>query len=278
MYKFTIIPFVYFFKTRLKSRVQKLSWLFVYFLPNIFLYFSITGFAFNAENILLMTLGIVLINYIYENGYIQNDIILTQNEKNPNLRIKGKLLIDIREKIKLIFFYRFLIIFLLLFLIYMIDSYAFDKFIIVTILLQILYIIYNSIRSNLNLYLILLLSFLRFYGFIIPFVELENLVTFSIFCILLYPFSKFLEFTKQPKYKMPRFSKLIGKIDEFRIVYYFILVSFFLLLHYLDAANVEYVYISFFYLLFRILVLLLFNTNPKIKKEILNNTKKLYRE
>ena len=278
MYNLTIVPFVYFLRTRLKSKIQKISWVFVYFVPNIFLYFYITDFVFNINNILMLILGIILMNYIYENGYIENDVILTQKEKNPNLRIKGKLLDKVRENIRLIFFCRFLIISLVLLLIYLIDRYAFVSFLIISMLLQILYWIYNSNRSIVNLYLILFLSFLRFYGFIIPFVQIEHLYQFVLLSVLLYPLLKFLEFTKQPRYCMPRLSQVIGKVDSFRIVYYIVLVCLLLFLNYMNFISVEYVYIACYYLILRVCVLFLLTKSESVKKEIFKNTKKIYRE
>lgn len=278
MYSLTTAPFVYFLKTRLKSKVQRISWIFVYFVPNMFIYLYVTDFVFDINNILMMILGIILVNYVYENGYIENDILLTQKEKNPNLRIKGKLLEKIRGKIRTIFFCRFLITFLILLLIYMLNSKMLVHFLIISMLLQTLYLIYNSNRSIVNLYLILFLSFLRFYGFIIPFVQIENLCQFLLLSVLLYPLLKFLEFTKQPRYHMPKFSKVIGKVDNFRVIYYTVLVCLFLLLYYRTFISVEYLFIACYYLLFRICVLLLLKNSKMVKKGILKNTKKVYRE
>ena len=39
-----------------------------------------------------MILSLILINYIYDNGYIQNDVILTKNEKNPTIRLDIQIL------------------------------------------------------------------------------------------------------------------------------------------------------------------------------------------
>lgn len=54
---------------------------------------------------------------------------------------------------------------------------------IISLSLQILYLIYNSIRNICNLILILPINYIRFYGFIIPFVSIVELPYFVIFCI-----------------------------------------------------------------------------------------------
>ncbi len=281
MYLFTIVPFLYFLKTRLKSKVQKVSWLFVYFVPNIFIYFYITGFDLSIKNILLMVVSIVLINYIYENGYIQNDIILTKKEKNPNLRVDGEILFNVRKNILSIFFIRFFIgVVLLTVISLLVDDFAiFLKYFLVVLLLQVLYLIYNNIRNIGNLYLILPLSYLRFYGFILPLVELENLIEFIILTTLLYPFLKMLEFTKQPRYNFPNFSKFVGNVDIFRIKYYGALAGIAILYFFIFDITLQYfIGMVIYYLLFRIGTNVVIYKSQTVKDHISFNTKSDYRK
>lgn len=281
MYLFIIVPFLYFLKTRLKSKVQKVSWLFVYFVPNIFIYFYITGFDLSTKNILLMVISIVLINYIYENGYMQNDIILTKKEKNPNLRIDGEMLFNVRKNILSIFFIRFFIVVILLTTIFLLvnDFTIFLKYLLVVLLLQVLYLVYNNIRNIGNLYLILPLSYLRFYGFILPLVEFENLIEFITFTTLLYPFLKMLEFTKQPRYNLPNFSKLVGNVDIFRIKYYGVLAGITILYFFIFESTLQYfIVIVIYYLLFRIGTYLAIYKSQTVKEHISSNTKSDYRK
>ena len=280
MYKLTIIPFNYFIKTRLKSKVQKISWGFVYFIPGIMLYLFATDYDFSIRNILMMMVGILLVNYIYENGYIENDIVLTQKEKNPNLRIVGKQLANIRDNIKSIFFIRYVVIvFLIVFMGLLVSNIDdFILFIVVLLSLQLTFKIYNNIRNIFNLYLVLPLSYFRFYGFILPFVNDEYFLQFVLFTSLLYPLSKVLEFTRQPRYKLPRISLLIGNTDKFRVYYYLIVVFIFSLSFCLYEIPILYLYISLYYLLFRLGTLLMIRKNKMIRDEILKNTKSAYRE
>lgn len=280
MYKLTIIPFNYFIQTRLNSRFQKISWIFVYFIPNIFLYMYVTNFEFSVDNIVIMIAGITLVNYIYENGYIHNDIVLTKTEKEPNLRVFGKQLDDTRKKIKQIFFIRFFVLLVLLFSIWVFtnNEQIFFTYVLISIFLQSLYFIYNNIRNIWNLYLIVPLSYIRFYGFIIPFVSFQNLNEFVLMTILLYPLSKFLEFTKQVRYDFPKLSKVIGNIDTFRVIYYFIVLLITIFCFYLFNSSIEYIFVASYYLLFRIATFIAINNSKIIKEETLNNTKSVYRE
>ncbi len=279
MYLFTIFPYVYFLKSRLKSKIQRLSWIFVYFIPNIFLYLYITGFDISFNNIFTMILSLILINCIYDNGYIQNDIILTKRETNPTLRIYGEELDNIRKNIRKIFLIRFVItIFILILIFILVDDYKiFISILTMSVLLQSLYLIYNSVRSVLNLYLILPLSYIRFYGFIIPFVPYKHLVEFIILTIFIYPFSKFLEFTKQPRYGYEKISKLVGNVDLFRIKYYLIITIIYIIFYFLIEINYIYIFVALYYLAFRFSSYIAINRIDKIKQDISKNSKKEYR-
>jgi len=118
MYIFTIFPYLYFLKTRLKGKIQRVSWFLVYFVPNIFLYLYFTNFEFSFNNLSIMILSLILINYIYDNGYIQNDVILTKNEKNPTIRLDIQILENVRKNISKIFILRFIISILIIYFLY----------------------------------------------------------------------------------------------------------------------------------------------------------------
>jgi len=280
MYLFTTVPFLYFINTRLKGKIQKISWIFVYFIPNIFLYFYITDFDISFSNILLMTISILLVNYIYENGYIQNDIILTKKEKNPNLRVDGSLLLKLRKNIFKIFLIRGIVIIILVVGIYLVenDFLILTKYILILFLIQILYLIYNSIRNIGNLYLILPLSYLRFYGYLLPLVETVQLFEFIIITIFIYPLLKMLEFTKQERYNFDTLARIIKNVDLFRIKYYSILllVSLFCIL-YLDTPK-YFILLVIYYFLFRIATFLIISKSVTVKKELLKYTKDIYRK
>lgn len=279
MYIFTIFPYLYFLKTRLKGKIQGVSWFLVYFVPNIFLYLYFTNFEFSFNNLSIMILSLILINYIYDNGYIQNDVILTKNEKNPTIRLDIQILENVRKNISKIFILRFIISILIIYFLYFLieDIQKFILLLVISISLQILYLIYNSVRSVLNLYLILPLSYIRFYGFIVPFVNYENLLEFIILTTFIYPFSKFLEFTKQPRYGYVFLSNLVGDVDRFRIKYYSAISVFFLIIFIFFSIDYIYLILVIYYLMFRLMAYLALSKSETIRKDIENNSKKDYR-
>src|SRR5690554_3762771 len=99
----SIVPFLFFAKTRLNSTFQKVSCIFVYFLPVFYIFLHFSAFDFSVSNLMLMVISITFINYIYENGYIVNDVILTKSEANPTLRLSNDELVFMRNNIRLIF-------------------------------------------------------------------------------------------------------------------------------------------------------------------------------
>ncbi len=270
MYLFTLVPFFYFLKTRLKTKVQRISWIFVYFIP-LFIVFDHFASLLVAKNIFLSILGIILINYVYENGYIQNDVKTILKEQNPTLRLSCDEINNINNKWIVILCFRSIIFFILLYSYYVVSNSIYQTMVIlfISIVLQVLYVFYNSIRNIINLFLILPLSYIRFFGFIIPFLGKDNIFEFILSTLFLYPFLKFLEFTKEKKYKLDKISKFVGNIDIFRVKYYVIISCVFLLI----SNEYIYLYISFYYLFFRIETYFL-STKNTFKKDLANTRKK----
>lgn len=279
MYLFTIIPFLYFLKTRLKGKVQRVSWICVYFVPS-FVLFNYFASLIEYKNILLLVIGITLINYIYENGYIQNDVKTTKKEKDPTLRLAIEEMQNIEKNWSQILFLRGVISLVLIALFYFISSEISQTIVLVSValFLQFLYLIYNSIRNIWNLILILPISYIRFYGFILPFVVSANLFEFLIITIFLYPLSKFLEFTKQPRYNLGVISKLVGNVDSFRVKYYSILVLISLFIFFQNQDYIYFLSISVYYLIFRIGTFYVMKKSKSVQDELLNNTKGVYRK
>lgn len=262
-YMHLFIPFFYYLKTRLDNKIKRLSWQFIYTIPSVILFNHYLELS-NITNLSILVLGIILVDYIYENGYIQNDCITIQNEKKPQLRMDDKSIIYVQNHLKFIFLIRSFVIVIGLILFYLLSNSLTQTITLFSLLitLQLLYLIYNSIRNIFNLILILPLSYIRFYGFIIPFVPQNDLVSFVILTIFLYPFSKTLEFTTRKRFKLTIFKNIITSIDKFRIVYY----TFVVIIFYLLDVNLIFIIIGIFYLLFRTLSYLALSKINFLKK------------
>ncbi|EAT13143.1 hypothetical protein HF888_06610 [Bermanella marisrubri] len=277
---YTVIPYAYFLKTRLIGRFQRLSWCFIYFVPSILLFFTFQE-SLSYAGVFNCVLGILIINYIYENGYLQNDVKTVQNEANPTMRLELATLKKLNLYWGRLISLRVFILAALLGLYYLIDLDLFKTLylVFVSMVLQALYLVYNSCRGRINLFLILPLSYIRFYGFILPFVPVRESFEFLCFTIILYPLSKTLEFSKQEKFSLDLLSKAVGNVDVFRIKYYFFVVLL-LLIFVLVGANGNRIYavIAFYYLVYRTMGFLLITRKQSILREFETLSKSDYRK
>jgi hypothetical protein len=268
MYLFTIIPFLYFLKTRLKGKVQRVSWVFVYFIPGFVLFAYFVSLD-DWRNFILLIIGITLVNYVYENGYIQNDIKTIKREKNPTLRVSADKMHAIDKNWNKLVFIRGIISLFLLGLFYILSSDVSLTLglLLVSAFLQALYLVYNSIRNIWNLILLLPISYIRFYGFVVPFLSKDVVLEFIIATVLLYPFSKVLEFTKRERFNLLFIGNKLGNVDKFRIIYYLIVCLF---LSFVSFESI-YIQIALYYLIFRLLSYCAVSKSENLKNAVGSN-------
>ena len=254
LYLTSLSPFAYFFTTRLKGVIHKISWICIYFIS-----ISILYIYFNPQDSILHSLFVLLIVFciidmIYSNGYIQNDVITTKKEINPTLRLDTLLLTKMRQNFISIMFGRTLIILILFWILYTIDYAHMLSFAFLMLTLQFLYIIYNSQRSIINLLLIPFLSFLRFFAMLLPIIYNDFYTLTALFT--LYPLPKFLEFSTQKRYKTAAFtSKVISNFDIFRVIYYVCYTIFCAILYTYGVLDCIFLMLSIYFLLFRLVCL-----------------------
>ena len=248
MKKLYLIPFFYFFHTRIANKTKGISWIIIYSLaPLIYLYENI-----NPTNIISFFIMYITINYIYENGYIQNDTYTTKKENNPTERLSPKELKFYNTNFYKIVLIRFFILLFLCFILYfLIEKKSFINFLFGLFLIQIFYLIYNQNRKFSNILIIPLLTYLRFYLPITICILSQDYVNYQTLVLLffIYPFQKFLEFFKLEKYKNITIERIIGNIDKFRIKYHFFM---FIIIYYIDQTQ------SFFNFIFVLNIALLF--------------------
>lgn len=259
------IPYAYFLKSRLITRFQRVSWFFVYFVPILIFWLTYDS----SVSIGYLIASYVVINMVYENGYIQNDSLTIKKESNPTIRIPLADIDFVQENIRKVFFVRLINIFLLLFLVFCFSEwYVFLLFLTFSFVLQVLFIVYNTIRSRVNLFLILPLSYLRFYAPLVALCLVDGRLDMVGFLFILYPLPKFIEFIKNPKYGFPRASKVIGNIDNFRVVYYFACLALLILFQ----SESFLVFLAAYYFLYRFSSLVVFRVFLKGDAELLSKS------
>lgn len=272
-----VVPFAYFLKTRLRGGVQRVSWVFVYFVP-VFIGYAIVASG-NGIGLEAFLVAYILVNYVYENGYIQNDYCTIRKESNPTIRLTQEELAEIGQKKRSIIAIRLATIILLTTTVFLLskDLGFFVINLFGCIILQLLYLLYNNIRNRLNLILVVPLSFLRFY---LPIASIYVLIGEWLelaFLVLLYPMPKALEFTRQPRYKMQAIAKIVGDVDGFRPVYYAI-VSVILIATF-DFKPLESYsqFMCIYYTVYRAVSLGVRAMSPRIRNALKDHGKPEYR-
>ena len=224
------IPMQYNFSIRLKNNLPKIiSWLFINLFPTS--YYALIG----SENITpktIITLIIYTISffYLYEFGYIQNDLISTKKEKNPTERLSPSQKKYASENYNLIKYCRILIFIISALIILFLDPTQ-NTIIAISIsfICFILFQIYNNWRSHYNAFLYFWLVACRF----IPFIFIINnnssqLILHTILILLIYPLEIGIERFSMPKYRYPIISQVIPSEKSkniFRFIYYFVITT-----------------------------------------------------
>lgn len=248
------IPFLYLFKTRLKTKNGLISWFIIYAIPVLFSFLFYT-YQNIPGNIIISFVSISLIYCLYETGYIYNDTETVKKELNPTIRLDNDQLFYYEKNKLLIYTFRiFLAALLSLFLILYGHVYTYF-FLIASWSLLLFYYLYNSTRSIYNLPLHFILVSIRFCSVSLLF---GTDVTIFMFLLLLFPIINLLERTSEKRFKTSKYTHVIfNNKAKSRVIYYFIisLLSFILLTH--DNTyelNIFFLF-SFYYFIYRLSIL-----------------------
>lgn len=246
------IPFVYFYKTRIKSLVALINWIFIYIVPTLTLFFLMTE-KYSLLTVCLSYIFIILAVYsIYEAGYIQNDTETTKFELNPTLRLSTGQLIYYEKYKNIIYLTR--IVFAFLFgvaALILMDSSREQIFLIMATLAMIgvIYCIYNRIRNLFTLVLLFVLVSLRY---MIPLLLVyeKEWGFYLVLVILLYPVLNLFDWLHRPQFK--EYSLPFDQATV-RMIYYFLLsIVFSYLLHTtLDEQYKVALILAIYFLLYR---------------------------
>jgi len=224
MYKY-YIPYLYLFKSRLKSTPEKISWYLVYPLPLMFIsYYSQVVLTFQQFAMIFMLSFTAFIN-VYEIGYIVNDTITIYKESNPTIRIsekEGALLSLNWHRIALL---RAMVSFILLIIAYLINIQYYFKlnFLAYTCLIIVelfVFYLHNIIRSRWNVLTYFILSVGKYFMFVFLFANGDSIYAYLLIVFFMFPLVRTAEHASKPRYDLQRIIRLVGDYDIFRIKYY----------------------------------------------------------
>ena len=259
MFKF-YISFYYLIHTRLRTNIDLLSWQIIFIIPQ----FTITYFYLNIRSdifVLIFFITQLAFHTLYEIGYIENDNLTTKNEKKPTLRLNRKGSAFIKKNYSKVIYVKYLIVLLLVGLLYCINTFAAYRlnifsFISLLVLNRIFFFLHNNIRSRLNILTFFVLSITKFIFPLVLFIDFETLLYPILLSVIIFPLLRSIEISTLKRHDFKFFSKIIGDIDRFRILFYLIASLLFITLWFFSFLGIKNFSVSIFilvyFLLFRI--------------------------
>ena len=245
------VPLVYLFRTRPHAVV---SLFFTHLLPIVFLYGMQTGFTVQTLALSLSTL--LIVECVYEIGYIQNDTETVKRDDSPTWRLNGTELDFYYQHKRVVYISRIIQTIAFLTMLHFFFPHAHTIYFAVGLLvLLISFLLYNSLSGYVKMFLYFILSSLRY---IIPFLLFpENIsVSLLVLLLLIHSFVRTLEFkSSKPPYITTNicFRKYIIRYDVSRL-YGFRVIAYFLLLL-VSAVLYRISFFPFYYLLIMLYVL-----------------------
>ena len=254
------LPFVYLISSRLKSKFELISWQIIFIIPQLLITYHFLDIRSNIFIHFFLVSQLIFYS-LYETGYIENDVVTTQKEKNPTVRFNKKNIRYITKKYSGLIYTRYYLAFLFLSLLFWMDtftSYSLNLLLFsgVLILTKIIFKIHNLIRNRFTIITFFLLSILKYAFPIILFINPDKMIDPILLVLLIFPILRTIEVITLKRYNFKSISKLIGNVDKFRIFYYFLcLVSIVIIKTFSISSYLDF-YISFtillYFLIFRI--------------------------
>ena len=145
---------VYLFESRLKSKIERISWFVIYIIPVFLLSYALSSVG-TLSFIILFIMAVLSFFSLYEVGYIENDIKTTLNEKNPTIRIIQSKQYFLEKNYYVIQFFKILITLVLIFSIkFFSESLGIKiylvQFVICLFFMRVSFFAHNKIRSRVD--------------------------------------------------------------------------------------------------------------------------------
>lgn len=251
---FNFIPPYYTFKSRILTKSERISW-FIIFPAFLFLVQYQYTHSFGK-----FIFSFIAIMCIYEVGYLFNDFVTTKKEINPTLR-SGGYESPFYKDFKVHIFMRVVLglAISLYYAVYLNEIYLamFQSIILI------LYYFHNTIRNRFNVVTYFFLVSSRYLG-VIYFLD-QGLI--FIIVLLVFPVCRTIEHSCKKKYGFIYLKKIVGDADIFRIRYYFLLSFCLLTLYLFNFIEIEYLFFSLYFLIFRSFAFIVRNKVKRTKHQ-----------
>lgn len=224
MYKY-YVPFYYLILSRLKSNIDRVSWIIIFIIPPFIIGFSYSKIDF-SEYIFIFILANLAFYSLYEIGYLENDIQTTKKEKNPTIRIKDEdynyLNTNYFKVISIKYIMTLFLVTLLFFVIE--DNLMVVAFIFILFVSRIFFYLHNFFRNRVNILTFFILAVTKYIMILFLLMPFNELFVPILLSILIFPLLRTIEHSSRKKYNLIKYSKIIGNHDLFRLKYYIFLI------------------------------------------------------
>lgn len=258
MFKY-YIPLIYTYKTRYNSILRFLSFLFFTCLPSF--YIVIINNEINTQLIISYIVTFIVMYSLYECGYLFNDIVTINFEKNPTLRIEQKYIKISSKHLENMLTVRLAIVVLGCFWLYQF-TINIKEFCITLLLLFITYSLHNFYRDRTNIVTMFSLVFLKNFLLVIPFIPTHKFLEAGLIIIITIAAIRTYEFAAKDRFNL---NIKINNVDLFRVEYYFALTFATLFLYVFGVVSYKFIIINLFFLVYRVLIYFLLKLNNRSK-------------
>ncbi len=272
-----ITPLYYTVHSRLKTPLEFFSWVIVYVVPVFLICLRFSG-AGPLPSLLQAAAALTALFSLYEAGYMANDVFTVKREKRPTLRIGGEERRFLGDNYTVVLCIRVCIA------LGIVAALAFSAagrrgalhvtaFSLGLSVTAIMFTVHNRLRSRWNIPTYFCLSSMKYLTPLLLFREPSDGLIPLLLTVTLFPLPRSLEDSTKKRYGLRFMQAKVGSNDLFRVRYY-ALHTLLLLVATGCAAEggglrgelLFFTGLSVYFLLYRVLVLLLLGNSSKLRR------------
>ncbi|WP_157231621.1 wbuO protein [Cecembia lonarensis] len=191
---------------------------------------------------------------IYEIGYMENDAITINKEKEPNIRIEKEDITFIQGNFKMIIALRILLLAIICNLVYFFGLLSLEKILLLCGyigLSRLFFYLHNTIRSRWNIATYFVLCVLKYYLVVWVFMDWDFGIEPYLIVLFSFPILRTIEHSVKKKYELERIQNAVGSLDTFRVMYYSVLLLITVFGFLFFGSGIRWVYSIGFFFVFR---------------------------
>ena len=259
---FFILPYTYGFSTRAKTLVHRLSFIALIFIPILLHVIIITDCNFSF---VLYCAGFTSMYATYEIGYIYNDVYTVLKESKPTKWLTEKSNVFVQNSYPILISCRVVWIFICMIVMKKQHAVNILGFVGCLCLVHFVFSLHNYFRGIQNIFTNGGLQVLKYISVLLLFGTGKNLLLHSGFIYFEIAFERTIEYAISKKYILV--DKKIN-IDNFRIIYYFVLSVVSFMLYVMSRRYIGLLLGSSYLMFYRVICKLLISNNKIVESRV----------